>query len=33
LTLAWNNGAVRGGTCTRGANGLNSRGEPNMLLS
>jgi hypothetical protein len=33
LTLAWNNGAVRGGTCTRGANGLNSLGEPNMLLS
>ena len=33
LTLAWNNGAVRGGTCTRGANGLNSYGEPNMVLS
>ena len=26
-------GAVKGGTCTRGANGLNSYGEPNMLLS
>jgi hypothetical protein len=33
LTLAWNNGAVRGGTCTRGANGLNAYGEPNMVLS
>jgi hypothetical protein len=33
LTLAWNNGAPRGGTCTRGANGLNSYGEPNMVLS
>jgi hypothetical protein len=33
LTLAWNGGAVRGGTCTRGANGLNAYGEPNMLLS
>jgi hypothetical protein len=33
LTQAWNNGAVRGGTCTRGANGLNSYGEPNMVLS
>ena len=33
LTLAWNNGAPRGGTCTRGANGLNSFGEPNMVLS
>ena len=33
LTLAWNGGAVRGGTCTRGANGLNSYGEPNMVLS
>jgi hypothetical protein len=33
LTLAWNSGAPRGGTCTRGANGLNSFGEPNMLLS
>jgi hypothetical protein len=33
LTLAWNSGAVRGGTCTRGPNGLNSYGEPNMVLS
>ena len=33
LTLAWNNGAPRGGTCTRGANGLNGYGEPNMILS
>ena len=33
LTLAWNNGAPRSGTCTRGANGLNSYGEPNMVLS
>ncbi|HUR13079.1 MAG TPA: hypothetical protein VM097_01165 [Mycobacteriales bacterium] len=33
LTLAWNNGVPRGGTCTRGANGLNAYGEPNMLLS
>lgn len=29
---AYNGGAVRGGTCTRSANGLNSRGEPNMTL-
>ncbi len=28
---AWNGGAVRGGTCTRGT-GLNSSGEPNMTL-
>jgi len=33
LTQAWNNGAPRGGTCTRGASGLNSYGEPNMVLS
>jgi hypothetical protein len=33
LTLAWNNGTPRGGTCTRGANGLNAYGEPNMNLS
>jgi hypothetical protein len=33
LTLAWNNGVPKGGTCTRGANGLNSYGEPNMVLS
>jgi hypothetical protein len=30
---AWNNGAPRGGVCTRGALGLNTRGEPNMVLS
>jgi hypothetical protein len=30
---AWNGGAVKGGTCTRGANGKNSYGEPNMNLS
>ncbi len=29
---AYNGGAVRGGTCTRSANGLNSLGEPNMAL-
>ena len=29
---AWNGGAVRGGTCVRGANGLNASGEPNMTL-
>jgi hypothetical protein len=33
LRQAYNNGAVRGGTCTRGANGLNANGEPNMTLS
>lgn len=33
LRQSWNNGAVRGGTCTRGANGLNAYGEPNMVLS
>lgn len=33
LRQAWNGGAVRGGTCTRGANGLNGYGEPNMVLS
>ena len=32
LTLAWNNGTPRGGTCTRSANGLTSRGEPQMTL-
>jgi hypothetical protein len=30
---AWNNGVPRGGVCTRGALGLNTRGEPNMVLS
>ncbi|MGO4257591.1 hypothetical protein [Marmoricola sp. RAF53] len=29
---AWNGGAVKGGTCVRGANGLNANGEPNMVL-
>ncbi|MBC7372498.1 MAG: hypothetical protein H7323_00715 [Frankiales bacterium] len=29
----WNNGAVRGGTCTRGADGQNALGEPNMILN
>lgn len=30
---AYNGGTPRGGTCTRGANGLNANGEPNMTLS
>jgi len=29
---AYNGGAPRGGTCVRGANGLNGNGEPNMTL-
>jgi len=29
---AYNAGTVRGGTCTRSANGLNANGEPNMTL-
>ena len=29
---AYNAGVVKGGTCTRGANGLNANGEPNMNL-
>lgn len=29
---AWNGGTVKGGTCVRGANGLNANGEPNMVL-
>ena len=29
---AYNGGAPRGGTCVRGANGLNAHGEPNMIL-
>lgn len=33
LRQAWNAGTVRGGTCTRGANGKNAYGEPNMVLS
>lgn len=32
LRQAYNNGAPRGGNCVRSANGLNSRGEPNMTL-
>jgi hypothetical protein len=32
LRKAWNGGAVKGGTCTRGANGKNTYGEPNMNL-
>jgi hypothetical protein len=32
MRLAYNGGAPRGGTCVRAANGLNSRGEPNMAL-
>jgi hypothetical protein len=32
LRQAYNGGAVRGGTCVRGANGLNGLGEPNMVL-
>lgn len=30
---AWNGGSPKGGTCTRGANGLNANGEPNMVLA
>ena len=33
LRQAWNGGAVRGGSCTRGANGKNAYGEPHMVLS
>jgi hypothetical protein len=33
LRLAYNGGAVRGGRCTRAANGLNARGEPVMALN
>lgn len=32
LRQAYNGGAVRGGTCTRGVNGLNGFGEPQMTL-
>jgi hypothetical protein len=32
LRLAYNGGAVRGGTCVRSANGLNGHGEPQMAL-
>ena len=33
MRLAYNNGAPRGGTCVRSANGLNSLGEPRMALN
>lgn len=33
LRRAYNGGAPRGGTCTRGANGLNAFGEPNVVLN
>jgi hypothetical protein len=32
LRLAYNGGAVRGGSCVRAANGLTARGEPQMEL-
>ena len=32
MRLAYNGGAPRGGRCVRSANGLSSRGEPNMAL-
>jgi hypothetical protein len=32
LRLAYNGGAVRGGSCVRAANGLTARGEPQMAL-
>jgi hypothetical protein len=32
LRLAYNGGAVRGGSCVRVANGLNAQGEPVMGL-
>jgi hypothetical protein len=32
LRQAYNAGTVRGGSCTRSANGLNSNGEPNVTL-
>ena len=32
LRLAYNGGAVRGGSCVRTANGLNAQGEPVMAL-
>jgi hypothetical protein len=32
IRQAYNGGNVRGGTCVRGANGLNGFGEPNMVL-
>jgi hypothetical protein len=33
LRLAYNGGNPRAGTCTRGTNGLNAFGEPNMVLN
>ncbi|MCU1588394.1 MAG: hypothetical protein JWN31_1887 [Frankiales bacterium] len=33
LRQVWNGGAIKAGKCTRGANGKNSYGEPNMVLS
>jgi len=33
LRQAYNGGTPKGGTCTRGANGLNGNGEPNMVLN
>jgi hypothetical protein len=32
MRQAYNGGVPRGGVCLRSANGLNSRGEPNMIL-
>ena len=32
LRQAYNAGAIRGGTCVRGADGLNAFGEPNVVL-
>ena len=32
MRLAYNGGVPRGGRCVRSANGLSSRGEPNMAL-
>ena len=32
MRLAYNGGTPRGGRCVRSANGLSSRGEPNMAL-
>ncbi|MBK5222088.1 MAG: hypothetical protein JJE52_04280 [Acidimicrobiia bacterium] len=32
LRQAYGTGEVRGGTCVRGADGISSRGEPNMVL-
>jgi hypothetical protein len=32
LRQAYNGGVVRGGACVRAANGLTTRGEPQMAL-